>query len=765
MSQGGAAQGVYFVVGPLCLMVSAVPLIYLPGLYAFVWAPKHLVLNFCIALTCLGWIVHILRLRRVSLVSTPLFLPLICFLGVAVLSAPGSTHPLDTLTELSKNAALVVLLVVVANSLSLEQIRPILWASSATGLVVGMVGVLQYHGLAVSWIPSAAPPSATFGNRNFAAEYLICAIPLSILLFLTSSRKTPVLLSGLSTTLMGVFLIYTRTRSAWVGAGGAVLLVGGLLSAMPGLRRSIFEALSSEINRRKSVLAFGFLFLFIVLSLLPPQRSIEAKLSPSKADVLTTARSILQRDVGVDYRFSTWRATLRMIADHPLLGVGPGGWKRAYPHYDRGVTNTPGMVMNNLHNDYLWIASENGLIGLGTYLWFLFAGFLCLFRMARDPEKLTRVAALMFSLSLLAYLGDAFLNFPRDWPHAAMFPHLILGVAAASTSQRQIEIRSRTNGLLLVVVLLLVPLCAGTLSWRWVWFDRHYLMANYWGKTRTEWPTLLAETQRALEYGSFRPHILVLKGDALKHLERPREAEAAYREALSLAPYHWQAHESLGSLFLQQGRIEEAMDHCRKVLALCPSSTDSRNNLGVIFLERGDMDRAAEEFQKVLNVDAEDAGVHFNLGNTYLAQERFGDAVEEYLEVFRIDPGFRKAHLNIAVAYQKKGDYQEAIENYLRIAEIEPENASVHWGLGLALEKLGKLKDAEGAFRKAISLQPGISEVHLSLGNFLYTQRRYQDAIEAYRSYLEVAQGDKTQLQFVKDRIEVCKGRIKELGV
>lgn len=241
-------------------MVSAVPLIYLPGLYAFVWAPKHLVLNFCIALTCLGWIVHILRLRRVSLVSTPLFLPLICFLGVAVLSAPGSTHSLDTLTELSKNAALIVLLVVVANSLSLEQIRPILWASSATGLVVGMVGVLQYHGLAVSWIPSAAPPSATFGNRNFAAEYLICAIPLSILQFLTSSRKTPVLLSGLSTTLMGVFLIYTRTRSAWVGAGGAVLLVCGLLSAMPGLRRSMYEALRSEINRRKSVLAFGFLF-------------------------------------------------------------------------------------------------------------------------------------------------------------------------------------------------------------------------------------------------------------------------------------------------------------------------------------------------------------------------------------------------------------------------------------------------------------------------------------------------------------------------
>jgi O-antigen ligase len=66
-------------------------------------------------------------------------------------------------------------------------------------------------------------------------------------------------------------------------------------------------------------------------------------------------------------RVDIWRATWQMIKDHPLAGVGFGGYWTAIPKYhDASGAYTP----QQAHNDYLEIFASGGVIGCAVVVWF-----------------------------------------------------------------------------------------------------------------------------------------------------------------------------------------------------------------------------------------------------------------------------------------------------------------------------------------------------------------------------------------------------------
>ncbi|HEX8709853.1 MAG TPA: O-antigen ligase family protein [Pyrinomonadaceae bacterium] len=68
-------------------------------------------------------------------------------------------------------------------------------------------------------------------------------------------------------------------------------------------------------------------------------------------------------------RADVWRATLLMIKEHPLAGIGFGGYWAAVPLYhDASGRMTP----RQAHNDYLEVAASGGIIGVLLLGWFVF---------------------------------------------------------------------------------------------------------------------------------------------------------------------------------------------------------------------------------------------------------------------------------------------------------------------------------------------------------------------------------------------------------
>ena len=733
--------------------------------------PKLLVFQVSLAICLVGWLAKTGWGREVRFRSSPLNLPVLLLLGSALISAPATTHPLDTVVELCNLGTLVILFFIVANTITLNRFEPVLWGFTFAGMVVALIGILQYHNIAFLRIPSNALPSATFGNRNLAAEYLICVIPISGFLFLILRRGAGLFVCGLSTTLMGVFLVYTRTRGAWLGAGGAVLFVGGLLAFCPALRRPIFEAVRSEMDRRKWSIVSGFLVLFVLLSSLPPYRDLDSfegkalrRLPETKKGVVSAAASIFKKESmqegGIVERLALWRGALDMVGDHPILGVGPGGWIRTYPLYDGGITVTIGGYHRRPHNDYLWIASEYGLLGLGIYIWFLIAGFRCLVGMVRGPDRIARIAAPIFALSLLSLLGAAFVGFPREEVQTALFPYLLFGVAAGATARGPIPGSTFSVGRWIVVIFLAISLGAAELSRRRISFDRHFLRA-YRAASVEEWPGVLDEADRAWGFGSFRTDLLFFKGAALQRMRRYPEAERAYLKALALAPNAWYVHDGLGFVYMQMDLFEKALEHCDKALAICPGAGHIRAYLGMIYSRTGHPNWAKKEFKAALAADPEHTEARIFLGNLYLEQGQPDSSIVEYQQALQIDPDLDRAHLNLAAVYQQQERFQEALVHYRKALRTFSENPKVQWGLGTALEAAGDERGAETAYRKAIDLNPEFAQAHFALGNLTYQSGRYKEAQEAYRMFLGFWKGDADFAQFAKDRIARCERRSK----
>jgi O-antigen ligase len=73
-------------------------------------------------------------------------------------------------------------------------------------------------------------------------------------------------------------------------------------------------------------------------------------------------------------RLAMLKGGLRMIRDHPLVGVGPGQVKHAYPE-----TYAPAEALrrstSHLHDTPLQIAAERGVVGLALWLWIYAAWF------------------------------------------------------------------------------------------------------------------------------------------------------------------------------------------------------------------------------------------------------------------------------------------------------------------------------------------------------------------------------------------------------
>lgn len=95
-------------------------------------------------------------------------------------------------------------------------------------------------------------------------------------------------------------------------------------------------------------------------------------------------------------RNEIWRATLKMLAAHPIVGVGLGGyWIAITAYHDASGLMTP----QEAHNDYLELLSSGGVIGFALGVWFVVA----VIRKAR--ENLLADVGYMRAVRLGAILG------------------------------------------------------------------------------------------------------------------------------------------------------------------------------------------------------------------------------------------------------------------------------------------------------------------------------------------------------------------------
>ncbi|WP_183085301.1 O-antigen ligase family protein [Trinickia fusca] len=78
-------------------------------------------------------------------------------------------------------------------------------------------------------------------------------------------------------------------------------------------------------------------------------------------------------DTSTGVRFGLWRASLRLYASHPLLGVGRGGLESATRSLVKQGEGSPLIINGRAHSEFFSVLAETGTIGVAALL-FLYAG-------------------------------------------------------------------------------------------------------------------------------------------------------------------------------------------------------------------------------------------------------------------------------------------------------------------------------------------------------------------------------------------------------
>ena len=124
-------------------------------------------------------------------------------------------------------------------------------------------------------------------------------------------------------------------------------------------------------------------------------------------------------------RINRWNSALRLFADRPIFGWGPGTYQFVYAPFqnsaDKTVISTNVGNKGTAHSEYLLILSEEGVIGFLSLISLFILISLAAIRVyyqAENPEA--RKYALLLFLGLITYMAHAVFNNFLDTDKAAV---------------------------------------------------------------------------------------------------------------------------------------------------------------------------------------------------------------------------------------------------------------------------------------------------------------------------------------------------------
>jgi tetratricopeptide (TPR) repeat protein len=211
-----------------------------------------------------------------------------------------------------------------------------------------------------------------------------------------------------------------------------------------------------------------------------------------------------------------------------------------------------------------------------------------------------------------------------------------------------------------------------------------------------------------------------------------------WTETLAVNPNSFGGYNNLGSAFLQQGQVDEAIRQYRKALKIKPNFEEAYNNLGSALSQQGHLDEAIQQYRTALKINANDGGATSNLGYALFQKGQVDEAIQQYQIALKINPNFADPYNNLGNALLQKGQIDEAIRQYRIALKINPNNGAAYNDLGYALFQKGQVDEAIPQYRKALEIKPDLADANNNLGNALFQKGQVDEAIQQYRIALNL---------------------------
>ena len=216
------------------------------------------------------------------------------------------------------------------------------------------------------------------------------------------------------------------------------------------------------------------------------------------------------------------------------------------------------------------------------------------------------------------------------------------------------------------------------------------------------------------------------------------EAIGLFNKALELEPNFALAHVGLGRAHLnlyqilkRQQDADLAEAHCRRAIELQPLMPHAWMTLGTLYTQLGKNDQALDELGKALARDPRNGQIYSRIAFVYQRQKRFAEAEETYRKAISLEPNSWSNHSYYGAFLSSQDRYADAEVAFRRALDLAPDNPRILSNLGAVYKKLGRKTEARAALEKSIALYP-TSGALSNLATLEYDEGRFADAVRIY---------------------------------
>ncbi|MDW8310392.1 MAG: tetratricopeptide repeat protein, partial [Verrucomicrobiales bacterium] len=224
-------------------------------------------------------------------------------------------------------------------------------------------------------------------------------------------------------------------------------------------------------------------------------------------------------------------------------------------------------------------------------------------------------------------------------------------------------------------------------------------------------------------------------------LQHWRDTEALFTQALRVTVNNDVAHNSLGGVRYQQGRVEEAIAHFREAVRLRPGYADAHNNLGTLLDAQGRTEEGIVHLQRAIELNPKYANAHNNLGLALLRLGRREEARFHLEQALRIQPAHAQALAGLAKLHAEAGRLEQARALYESAVRGSPEFWEARFELAGVLAGLGRTNDAIRELQSALTRAPDQVLLHHRLGSYLLGAGRVAEALAHFQRVVDLQPG------------------------
>ena len=217
-----------------------------------------------------------------------------------------------------------------------------------------------------------------------------------------------------------------------------------------------------------------------------------------------------------------------------------------------------------------------------------------------------------------------------------------------------------------------------------------------------------------------------------------------------------QSWNSLGLLYEQEGKLDQAREAYQKAIRLDPGYADGHNNLGAMHLKAGEIDKAVRAFRKAHEIDVQAPQPLVNLGNAYLQMKRFQDAVSAFGKALQVGPDSAEVHHNLGYAFLESGRLDDALASFDSALRLRPRYASAQNNKGTVFLRKGRFEEAGRAFAEAIQIDSEFRPAYINLAITRLRANEIGKAEDVLRRLLKMNPDDAMALDLLA-RIEQVK--------